>query len=202
MTRPLDDIVAPVPTGAEENEPRVARATARAFAAAVSALLISTLVVSRSGQALDVDGATSGTTATAGTIALVDDDQGRSLFDLADLAPNRPVERCLEVSYDGTILPVDLTVAASAEGGLSPFLDTRIEAGVGGDFDSCEDFVATSEVFDGTLARLDERGAVIVDTFYNTGESRSFRIVIAMADEQDALGLTTTADFIWEVTPS
>ena len=201
MSRPLDQLQPTVDTSAT-GERRLARATARAFAAALSALLISTLVVSRSDAALQADGTTSASTATTGTIELVDDDGGRSLFDLRDIAPGRPFERCVEVSYEGTLLPVELTVLAEAEGELAGFLDTTIESGTGGGFNSCAAFTPESVVYRGTLADLAASGATEVATLYNTGDSRSFRIRFEVADTNDALGLTTTAGFVWEVRPT
>jgi hypothetical protein len=196
----LDDIV--VTPDETPNERRLARSTARAFAAALSALLISTFVVSRSGSALGTDGTSAATTANSGTISLVDDDDGRSLFDLTDIAPGRPFEGCLSVTYDGTILPVDLTVAAEAQGDLAPFMATTIEVGKGGGFESCDGFEPEGVVYSGTLADLAATGATPVVTLRNTGETRSFRVTFEVADTNEALGLTTTAGFVWEVRPS
>ena len=201
MSRPLDEVTQPA-TAAADGERRVARSTARAFAAAVSALLISTLVISRSDAALEADGTISSSTASSGTIALTDDDGGRSLFDLRDLAPGRPVEQCVEVVYEGTILPVDLRMLAEAEGALGDFLSTTVETGSGGGFENCEGFESDAALFDGTLADLAAAGEVEVGTLYNTGDRLTFRVRFELEDTNDALGLTTTAGFVWEVTPA
>ena len=150
MSRPIS-----LETKAETGEERrTGRSTARAFAAAISALLMSTLVVNRSSEALTTDGTVTGNQITSGVIALSDDDQGRSLFDLSDMAPGQTEVHCLEVSYDGTITPVDLTMITNAEGPLAAYLDVVIEAGTGGNFEDCEGFEKTSDVFDGTLDEL------------------------------------------------
>lgn len=201
MSRPLDEVTQ-VGASTVDGERRVARSTARAFAAAVSALLISTLVISRSDAALEAEGTIASSTATSGTIALTDDDGGRSLFDLRDLAPGRPIEQCVEVVYEGSILPVDLRMLAEAEGALGDFLLTSVETGSGGGFDSCERFEAGTSLFDGTLAELAAAGSVDVGTLYNTGDRLTFRVRFELADTNDALGLTTTAGFVWEVTPA
>lgn len=187
--------------GAAIKERRVERSTARAFAAAISALLISTLVITRSSSAFESEGTVASSTASAGSIALVDDDQGQSLFDLEDMAPNRPAERCITVTYDGTILPVELSLTANATGGLAPFLQTTVESGEGGSFGSCEGFVPDETLVDQDLRSLADGEPVVIDSFYNRGEARSFRITFTMADDADALAQTTTTGFIWEVTP-
>jgi len=63
---------------------RLDRSAARAIAAAISSLLITTLVVSSSVSALEPEGTIAGNSFGAGTITLVDDDRGRSLVNLSD----------------------------------------------------------------------------------------------------------------------
>lgn len=203
MARPVSELHRPDKESTEATrESWLTRTTARAFAAAVSSLLIATLVINRSSEALTTDGTVAGSAVSSGTVSLVDDDQGRSLFDLSDMSPQRPVIRCIEVVYDGTILPVDLALKAESVGSLSAFLDVSIEEGTGGSFETCDGFSAQSNVFSGTLAELSAGGWRHLDTIVNTGARRTFRIEFALQDEQDALGLTTSADFTWEVEPS
>lgn len=190
------------PTVSTVDDSSVARSTARAFAAALSALLVASLVVSRSNDALSTDGTIAGSVVSAGTISLVDDDQGRALFDLEDVAPGRPADRCIEVVYEGSILPVDLDMRAAASGPLAEFLDVTVEAGSGGGFDSCDGFVAEASVFAGTLAGLVGEEWVSLGRIVNTGDRATYRVRFAVQDRQEALGLTTNADFTWEATPS
>ncbi len=203
MSRPLVDHTT---IDVEEVEPErqiwLGRSTARAFAAAISALLIATLVVNRSSEALTTEGTAAGTSVSSGTISLIDDDQGRSLFDLSAMAPGRPVTRCIEVVYDGTILPVDLALSAEADGSLARFLDVTIDEGSGGSFETCDGFTVIRPVFTGTLASLAGGDWLPLGRMVNTGDSRTFRIHLELQDTEDALGQQTSADFIWEVTPS
>lgn len=178
------------------------RSTARAFAAAISSLLIATLVVNQSSEALTSEGTVAGSAVTSGTISLIDDDAGRSLFDLSDMAPGRPVVRCIEVVYDGTIVPVDLALKAETSGTLAEFLDVSIDEGTGGGFDTCDGFSATDEIYDGTLAGLAAADWLELERIVNTGSRRSYRITFDLQDEQDALGQAASASFVWEVTPS
>lgn len=200
MTRSLQELGSAPTT--ETRDHRLLRSTARAFAAATSALLISTLVVNRSGDALTIEGTVAETTINSATIALTDDDGGRSLFDLSDMAPNRPVERCIEITYEGSILPVEVNLLVEGSGDLMPFLDLTIEEGEGGGFDSCEGFAPDSLLFRGTLQDLVANGRMDVGVIHNAGEHRTFRIHFELADRQEALGLTTTVDFVWEAEPS
>ncbi len=220
MPRPLSSIeTTDAAPSVGRDDSGLTRSTARAFAAAVSALLIATLVVSRSSDALTTEGTITGSAISSGTVSLLDDDRGRSLFDLSDVAPGRPAIRCLEIAYDGTILPVDLAVRAEADGTLAPYLDVLIEQGDGGGFESCEGFVArpvtwqleagsgaggfdSGVVYDGTLAELADAGWRPLGSMVNQGERRSYRITFRLQDRQEALGRSTNADFTWEVTPS
>ncbi len=178
------------------------RAAGGALAAALSALLVVTLTVSRSGEAFDDPGTGGAGSVASGTVAVSDNDEGRSLFDLADLGPRQPLVRCLEIVYEGTILPVDLDLVAEAGGDLAPFLDLTLTEGRDGVFETCDGFQPGSEVFAGTLAGLVAAGPVALDPVLNTGETRSYRIELVLRDDAGALGRSTTVEFLWVVTPS
>lgn len=203
MVRPLDSVLLDAASGdqTEQVASRVDRAAARAFAAAVSALLISTLVVSQSSAAIDPDGTVAGNSVAAGTVSLTDDDLGRSLVNLDAMSPGQPVEQCITVSYDGTILPVELSLDTQTVGDLGPFLGVEIDRGQGGGFEDCENFEATEAVFEGTLAELDARGVMPLGFIYNTGDTSVFRFRFELANEADAVGRQSSIDFIWEAAP-
>ncbi len=57
-------------------------------------------------------------------------------------------------------------------------------------------------VYRGPLDELASRGWVPIGNLHNSGERRAFRITLQLADEQEALGQTTTLAFSWEVVPS
>lgn len=203
MARPLADLQTSRPdVESATRDLRLTRRTSRSFAAAVSVLLLATVVVNRSGAALTGSTADSASVLTSGTIEIGDDDQGRSLFDLRDLVPNSPVTRCLEVAYTGSILPVSLSLRAEAGGSLAEYLDVTIEEGSGGGFESCAGFVPAGLVYDGSLDDLADRSWIDVDEVVNSGERHSFRIQIAVQDRPEALGQETTMELAWEVVPS
>lgn len=190
------------PSGIEIRETRVGRMAAAALASALSALIIGSLVVTYSDRALDPVGTAASATASSGTISLSDDDQGRSLFDLGDMVPGRPVVHCIEVSYDGTIVPVDLAMRSEAAGDLATYLDVTVERGQGGGFGDCSGFVRDDQVFAGTLGRLAASGWLELGRVVNAGDRTSFRISFEVQDTEEALGRTASASFVWEVTPS
>ncbi len=197
----LDDVGGDTP----RHDRRLARSTARAFAAAISALLVTTLVIDRSASAIATAGTEAASSFTSGTITLTDDDAGRSLFQLDDMAPGRPTERCITVTYEGSILPVDILLSARARGPLADHLELEVDEGVGGGFDSCEGFAARRALVDGTLDELSAQTGhdpLLVGRILNRDEARTFRFRFDLADTSAALGLTASADFVWEVRPS
>ena len=118
------------------------------------------------------------------------------------MVPGRPVVRCIEVVYEGTIVPVDLALRAEAQGELTRFLDVSVEEGTGGGFETCDGFSAIRQTFVGTLQELTDAEWLELGRIVNTGDRRSFRIRFDLQDVNAALGKSASADFLWEVTPS
>lgn len=207
MARPLatstEAVHDPAPASEEkQTSSRLDRAAARAFAAAISSLIIATLVVSQSAQALDPDGTVAGNSFEAGTVELVDDDEGRSLVNLTNMAPGRPVEECITVSYEGTILPVEVTLGATTTGDLAPYLTVVVEAGTGGAFGSCDGFEPIRTVYSGTVWAMGATEPKGVGTFRNQGDSTTFRFRFELLDDGRAVGQSSALDFVWEAVPS
>lgn len=181
---------------------RLDRAAVRAFAAAISSLIIATLVVSHSARALEPEGTLAGNSFEAGSITLVDDDEGRSLVSLSDMAPGRPVEKCITVSYEGTILPVEVSLTATTNGPLDQFLSVDIEAGTGGGFGSCDTFEPTETIYAGTVDVLSGQEPIVVAELRNQDDEISFRFRFELLDDGRAVGQATSLDFVWEAVPS
>ncbi len=179
------------------------RSTARAFAAAISALAISALVITSSSDALNDEGTFVDNQISAGSITLADDDEGRSLFSLDNLGPNDIRTECIQILYTGSILPVDLTMAANVGGtGLARYLDIKIEAGSTGKFDDCGSFVETGPVFEGTLQELGDRGPIELLRFLNVDDKITYRFTVEMDDTQEAVEKTATVGFTWQAAAS
>ena len=203
MARPLTTDDFERDDGNHESQRRwVTLATARAFAAAMSVLAIATFVVNRSATALTTDGTINAAAVSSGTIELSDDDDGRTLFDLADMVPGRSTSECITISYDGSIVPVDLALKAEIEGDLGPYLDVVVEQGSSGGFDHCDRFRPDEVIYRGTLEQLAARDRVDLDRILNQGESRVFRLEFTLQDRNEALGRASTVGFIWEVRPT
>jgi hypothetical protein len=203
MARPLS--TTDTSAAGEQTDRRLARSAARAFAAALSVLLVSTLVIDHSSSAIGRSTTEVGNSFEAGTIELTDDDAGRSLFDLTDMAPGRPAVRCIDVIYRGSILPVDLGLAADAGGELAPYLHVVIERGSGGTFESCEDFRLSAQVFGGTLDELADATAsrpVSVATVLSSNERVSFRFRFELIDDEQVVGKQASSTFVWDAVPS
>lgn len=182
-----------------EEDRRLARSSARAFAAAFAGLLVTTVVVDQSRSAVDPEGTGATTALGAGRIALRDDDGGRSLVRLTDMAPGRPKSSCIEVAYDGDVLPAEVRLSVNATGALAPLLDVVVERGTGATFGSCDGFLSEARVYQGTLAGL--ATAVPVATVLSDGAAMSFRFRFEVADDAAAIGADTAADLVWTVRP-
>lgn len=203
MARPLAELTGVVADAGDlGRDLGLSHRTGRAFAAALAVLLLATIVVNRSSSALLGDAASAASVVASGTVDLSDDDQGRSLFQLDALTPARPATRCIQVTYDGSILPVALRLKADSSGPLSRFLDVTVEQGTGGRFGRCDGFVSGSTVYRGSLDDLSDLDWLQVDSIVNRGETRSFRVTIDLEDSGEALGLDTNLSFAWEVVPS
>lgn len=201
MARPLDHVRSEVNVVEVTSRRRLDRATVRALGSALAALAIATVVVTESTTALHPEGTASTNRFEAGTVTLVDDDQGRALLDLQDMAPGRPIERCIDVEYGGTVLPVEVTLAVESTGDIADYVRIRVEQGTGGGFDSCDGFVGAQVVHDGTLGELDRAGALDVGTIRNAAASISFRFTLDLVDDAAAAGRSGSVDFVWEAVP-
>ena len=201
MARPLsrfdDRVSAPADTARE----RIDRTTARALAAAVASLAVATFVVGTSTNALDPGGTVAGNSFESGTVSLRDDDGGRSLVQLENMAPRRPIERCITITYDGTVLPVDVTLAARTDGDIADFVVANIERGTAGGYDSCDEFEASEHVYEGRLGDLADGLPIALGAMRFQGESIAFRFTFELADEAAAAGRSGSIDFVWEAVP-
>lgn len=142
----------------------------------------------------------------AGSVALTDDDAGAALFAATDLLPGSTGQRCLTVTYTGTLATTVrlYTAAATDTGSAAAYVDLVVEEGSGGGFGSCAGFAASSTIFSGTLAsftasRIDHTSGV--GTWAPAGSaSRVYRIryTVNAAIPQDRQGASTTTTFQWE----
>jgi hypothetical protein len=139
---------------------------------------------------------------SAPDVALRDDDRGRPMFNLPNLAPGSHVQDCITVTYTGTTPTAILALAVTATGALAPHLATTIERGAGGKFANCGGFVPHSQVFTGSLADL----AAAVNPVNSAGlplgpvkrdVATTFRFSFVVGEDGVAQGATAGADFMW-----
>jgi hypothetical protein len=174
------------------------RTTARALATALALLMISLLVVTRSRDAFDSNPATAEAAFTTGDVRLTDDDDGSTLFDLPNMVPGRPESDCIAVTYEGDVVPVDVTLDATADGALVEALLVTIEAGTGGGFQNCGGFEPEEVLFDGRLGDLADRGPLDAFRPDETPAERTFRFTFDLDPDVPVEGrASATADLAW-----
>jgi hypothetical protein len=169
----------------------------RLLAATMTALFVSFLVVTRSQAAMQGPGARAESQIAAGGVRITDDDAGRSLFQLPAMAPDRPEENCIAVTYSGTVVPAVVRLKAKADGALAESLDVKVEEGEGGTFGSCGDFSPTRTVFTGTLASLAARGQTEAFRPTRFEDTRTFRFTFLLKDVGVPQGASASTEFNW-----
>ena len=138
-------------------------------------------------------------------VELSDSDAGTAMFGGDTLVPGSPLDRCIEVNYDGADNPGPvLLYAAAASGDLAPYLDLTIEMGsaAAGSFGSCGTFAASQSIYTGTLGAF-----ASAHSSYATGrftwnpsavqETRSFRFRLTVQDVPAAAGKSASFGFTW-----
>lgn len=201
MARSLNDFVERKPDQEAVRQRRLDSSTGRIIGAAIAVLITATVVVGNSTNALQSDGTGTSNELATGRVSLEDDDRGRSLVTLENMAPGRPQSRCLTVEYTGTILPVALSMAVETSGDVAEFVTVRVERGLEGSFESCDGFSPTAELFDGTLATLADEDAVAAGVFRTDAQAASFRFTFDLLDVAEAADRSGSVDFVWEAVP-
>ncbi len=90
----------------------------------------------------------------AGTVALTDDDSNTAMFAATNLRPGSTGEKCITVTYSGSLSASVKMYGTAVSGALSPYVDLVVEEGSGGGFGSCGSFVSSGTIYTGTLASL------------------------------------------------
>ena len=141
---------------------------------------------------------------STGTVILEDNDLGAAMFTVTGMKPLDVVEKCIVVTYKGTLLPADvLLYGVSGGSGLDAYLDLVIDEGTGAAFGNCSGFSFTSNIFTGTLTSFAAThtnfgdGAGIWSPSTNP-ESKTYRFTVTLQDDNAAQTLDATATFTWE----
>jgi hypothetical protein len=179
---------------------------------ALAFILVALLVVTSSRAAFVAQNDNSTNQVTSAAIALSDNDSGTAMFaNVTGLMPGTNVDRCIDVTYTGTVDPtaVLLYISGAPTGTLSPYLNLTIDVGVdtADAFRTCTAFVSSATVYTGTLANFATTyggyatGATTWDPV-GSPETRTFRFRLAVQDNAAAAGLTSTFGFSWETRTS
>jgi hypothetical protein len=173
------------------------------LAAAGSLVLVSGVIVQSSSAAFSGSTENAGNSWAAGTVTLTDNDAGVAMFNESGLVPGNGGQRCIVVTYGGT-LAADVRHYASITGGtgLGTWLDMNVQAGTGAQAD-CSDFTSSQNVYSGTLAGLagtHTNFASGAGTWAPTGpgQTRTYRFAWELQDTNSAQGLSVQAQFTWE----
>jgi hypothetical protein len=181
-------------------------------AVALSFILIALLVVTSSRAAFVAQSDNVTNQVSAAAVDLADNDSGTAMFsNVTGLMPGSPVDRCIDVTYSGTVDPTAVLLYASGAptGTLAPYLDLTVE--VGSDptpaFRDCTGFSPAATLYTGTVqgfATGHGTYAAGVSTWDPSAspETRTFRFRLTVQDDAAAEGLTSTFGFSWETRTS
>ena len=158
-------------------------------AVVASLLFVTFLVVSTSRAAFTATTDNTTNNVASGDVVLNDDDAGVALFTSPVMAPTESVVECIEVTYDGTILPASpirlYNSGALGGTGLEQYLDVTIEVGTGGLFGNCGAFVPSSTITPvGTLQAFSTTNTAWATGLNTTwtpvaqGETQTFRFTL------------------------
>ena len=145
---------------------------------------------------------------TAAAVDLTDDDAATAMFaDVRGLAPGDVEERCIAVTYTGSVDPTEVRLYAAAPptGSLGQYLDLTVDIGAatGAPFRDCTGFTSTATLYDDTLAAFAAGRTGYADgvsTWDPTAgpDTRTFRFRLSLQDVTAAEGQTATFGFSWE----
>jgi predicted ribosomally synthesized peptide with SipW-like signal peptide len=177
----------------------------------LAVMLVGLLTLSGSRAAFSDTTSNTNNSLSTGTVTLIDDDTGLAMFSVTDMAPLDTAINCIEVEYAGSLTglnPVVLYAGANGGGdtGLGTYLDLTIEVGTLATFNDCSSFAAIGTMVSGgtvadfAAANTDYASGVATGwTPVAAGETRAFRVTVALQDDNAAQGLVGQPTFTWEV---
>jgi hypothetical protein len=181
-------------------------------AVALTFIAVALLVVTSSRAAFVAQNDNVTNQVTAAAVDLTDNDAGTAMFaNVTGLMPGTDVDRCIDVTYTGSVDPTAVLLYANAAptGTLAPYLNLTIDVGAdtGDAFRTCTGFTPSANVYTGTLSTFaTSHGAYAtgLSTWDPVGspETRTFRFRISVQDDAAAEGLTSTFGFSWETRTS
>lgn len=142
---------------------------------------------------------------TAGTVALADDDTGTAMFAATNLRPGSVGQKCIKLTYNGSLSGNVKLYGSAVSGALAPYVDLVVEEGAGGDFGTCTGFTPSGTAFTGTLAsfgtgKTDFASGVGAFAPSGPGQSKTYRLsyTVNAGTPDTAQGATAAATFNWQ----
>ncbi|SDG31162.1 hypothetical protein SAMN05660324_2341 [Klenkia brasiliensis] len=181
--------------------------TIQLAAVALTFLLVALLVASSSYAAFVATTDNTADTVTSGGVALSDNDSGSAMFaSEGPLTPGNNLSRCIDVTYTGTVNPGPVYLySAGVTGDAGTYFNLTVEVGpdTADAFGNCSSFSATSTLYTGTIAAFQSSKnsyATGISTWdpAASGETRTFRFTVSVANDQNAQNRTTNFGFTWE----
>jgi hypothetical protein len=192
----------------DRDQPRRGWVGGARIAAPFAALLLVGFLVMGVSRAAFFDTTTNDANSfAAGTVVLVDDDTGSAMFSVSNMKPGDSSQTCIQVTYNGTVVPADVVEYVSAGDlsgtGLDDYLNLTIERGTGGSFGDCTGFSAENTDYSGTLdgfaaASTDFASGAGTWAPAAQGEAKVYRFTVTLQDDNAAQGLNATVTFTWE----
>ncbi|NNE72312.1 MAG: hypothetical protein HKN26_01475 [Acidimicrobiales bacterium] len=145
---------------------------------------------------------------SAGTLELDIDGPSRLFIDAGNMYPGLLLERCIPITYAGSIDGGDIRLFGELLPGgtnLEEYLVLAVETGRGSDPD-CGDFTLERSLFNGSLAAMwqthadFERGLPILDADA-AGATTTMRVQLTVVDDNAAQSLASNFNAVLEVRP-
>jgi hypothetical protein len=150
-----------------------------------------------------------GTLLSAARIDLVPGTTAHVRFDASGVNPGVVMERCIAVTYRGTILPSLVRLHGTVVGGtgLEAYIDATVDTGTGGSSGHCDGFTADGTThYHDTLAGLAAEHGDFADGVAEwrattAGATHVYRVRVEVLGDNAAHGRSTNFDLAWSVGP-
>jgi hypothetical protein len=150
-----------------------------------------------------------GNSFAAGSVAIQDNDNATALLSLANAKPGDSDTKCIQVEYKGSLAST-VRLYGAVSGSLANYLTLTVTRGTGGGaFPSCTGFAADGTnyigqgngvVYSGNLSAFPADWAAGLGHGGNwaSNETRTYRFVVTLQDNNAAQSATGSAGFTWE----
>jgi hypothetical protein len=153
----------------------------------------------------------SGNNISSGTVALGSNDAGAAMYNVSGQKPGDTVQKCIKVTYTGSLSSTVKLYTTSSLGTLAQYIDLQIRTGSGSPtFPGCTGFTPDgADLYSGTLANfgstytgwsngLLDAGPGAASS-WATGNSVVYRFTLTLQDNDAAQGLSVGSHAItWE----